>query len=139
MLKIRLQRIGRRNDPSFRVVVTDSHESTKTGNFLEVLGSHSPTHHVTNLKKDRILHWISKGAQTSGTIHNMLISQGVTQGKKINVLPRRTVIKKEEAVVAAAVPAAAAPEATLVAAAEVAEEPTAPASAEAVEDKSPAA
>src|SRR3989344_7577027 len=106
MLKIRLQRVGRRNDPSFRVVVTDSHRSTKTGSFLEVLGSYSPTHHIANLKKERILHWISKGAQTSGTLHNLLIKEGVRQGKKINVLPRHTAIVKEVAPVAAVAGAA---------------------------------
>ena len=96
MLKIRLQRVGRRNDPSFRVVVTDSHRSTKTGSFLEVLGSYSPIHHIANLKKERILHWISKGAQTSGTLHNLLIKEGVREGKKVNVLPRHTAIVKEQ-------------------------------------------
>ncbi|OGG47584.1 30S ribosomal protein S16 [Candidatus Kaiserbacteria bacterium RIFCSPHIGHO2_01_FULL_51_33] len=96
MLKIRLQRVGRRNDPSFRVVVTDSHRSTKTGSFLEVLGSYSPIHHIASLKKERILHWISKGAQTSGTLHNLLIKEGVREGKKVNVLPRHTPIIKEQ-------------------------------------------
>src|SRR3989344_6288473 len=99
MLKIRLQRVGRRNDPSFRVVVTDSHRSTKTGSFLEVLGSYSPTHHIANLKKERILHWISKGAQTSGTLHNLLIKEGVREGKKVNVLPRHRAIIKEQATI----------------------------------------
>ena len=39
MLKVRLQRIGRKNDPSFRVVLTDSKNSTKSGKFLEILGN----------------------------------------------------------------------------------------------------
>ena len=98
MLKIRLQRVGRRNDPSFRVEVTDSHRSTKTGSFLEVLGSYSPIHHIASLKKERILHWISKGAQTSGTLHNLLIKEGVREGKKVNVLPRHTPIIKEQTI-----------------------------------------
>ena len=113
MLKIRLQRVGRRNDPSFRVVVTESKRGPKTGNFLEILGSYSPQEHRRALKADRILHWISKGAQVSGTMHNLLITEGIREGKKINVLPRKTPIKKDEeaAPAAAAEVPAAAPEA----------------------------
>ena len=40
MLKIRLQRVGRKHEPAFRLVLTDSKNSTKSGKFLEVLGSH---------------------------------------------------------------------------------------------------
>ena len=42
MLKVRLQRVGRRNDPSFRVVVTDSQNAAKSGKFLEIVGSYDP-------------------------------------------------------------------------------------------------
>jgi small subunit ribosomal protein S16 len=107
MLKIRLQRTGRKNDPSFRVVVIDSHRGPKTGNYLEMLGSYAPRRHAVALKKERILHWISKGAQVSGTMHNLLITEGVRQGKKVNVLPRKRPIvsEKEEATEAAPAPA----------------------------------
>lgn len=87
MLKIRLHRVGRKNDPSFRVVAIDSRRGPKAGKYVEVLGFHSARNHLTNLKPERILHWISKGAQTSGTVHNLLIAQGVLKGTKINVLP----------------------------------------------------
>ena len=39
--------------------------------------------------------WISKGAQPTGSIHNLLITKGVIIGKKVNVLPKKTPIKKE--------------------------------------------
>jgi ribosomal protein S16 len=42
MLKIRLQRIGRKNDPAFRAVLTDSKNSTKSGKFLEIVGTYNP-------------------------------------------------------------------------------------------------
>ena len=96
MLKIRLQRVGRKNDPSFRVVVIDSHRGPKAGRAVELLGSHRPRQHATALKKERILYWLSKGAQASGTVHNLLIAQGVREGKKVNVLPRHTAIAKEQ-------------------------------------------
>ena len=96
MLKIRLQRIGRKNDPSFRVVVIDSRHGPQSARYVEMLGSHSPKQHTTALKKERILYWIRQGAQVSGTVHNMLVTQSIIKGKKINVLPRKTPVVKEK-------------------------------------------
>lgn len=98
MLKIRLQRIGRKNDPSFRIVVTDSRKGPKSGKYLELLGLYDPVRSTVSVKNERIRHWISNGAQVSGTVHNILIQEGVTEGKKINVLPKKSPIKKEEEV-----------------------------------------
>lgn len=95
MLKIRLQRVGRKHDPSFRVVVTDSRFAAQSGKALEVLGSYNPRFDNPTLKKDRIKEWIAKGAQTSGTVHNILVGAGIIEGKKVNVLPKKAPIKKE--------------------------------------------
>lgn len=95
MLKIRMQRIGRKNDPSFRVVVAEHTRSPKAGNFLERLGSYNPKTKERVLNEERIKHWLSVGAQASGTMHNMLISAGVIAGTKVNVLPKKTPIVKE--------------------------------------------
>jgi small subunit ribosomal protein S16 len=101
MLKIRLQRIGRKNDPSFRAVLTDSKNSTKSGRFLEILGTYNPKvkedDKKKNLNTDRIKYWMSKGAKCSDTMHNFLIHDKVITGKKINVLPKKkpTVKRKE--------------------------------------------
>ncbi len=97
MLKIRLQRVGRKHEPAFRLVLTDSQNSTKSGRFLEVLGNHDfRLEKNTKLEKDRILHWIKVGAKPSDTAHNLLIEHKIITGKKINVLPKKTVPKKEE-------------------------------------------
>jgi small subunit ribosomal protein S16 len=87
MLKIRLQRVGRINSPSYRIIVAEHARGPKTGNFVEVVGTYDPTTKVRVLKADRIKYWISVGAQPSDTMHNMLITEGITTGKKINVLP----------------------------------------------------
>lgn len=114
MLKIRMQRTGRKNDPSFRVVVAEHTRSPKAGNFLERLGSYNPKSKERILNAERITYWMSKGAQASGTMHNMLISAGIITGKKVNVLPKKTPIVKEtpaeEAAPAAEAPAAEAEE-----------------------------
>jgi len=108
MLAIRLQRVGRKNDPAFRLIVTESTRGPKSGKYVELLGSYHPKTKATNLKPERIKHWMSVGAQVSGTAHNLLIKNAVIEGKKINVLPKKTPIKKDvvEAPVAEAAPAA---------------------------------
>ena len=97
MLKIRLQRIGRKNDPSFRVVLTDSKNSTKSGRFLEILGTYNPKAGEKVFQNEKIKHWLSKGAKLSDTMHNFLVHDKVVEGKKKNVLPKKkpTVKRKE--------------------------------------------
>lgn len=98
MLKIRLQRIGRKNDPSFRVVLTDSKNSTKSGRFLEILGTYNPKAGEKILQGDRIKHWVSVGAQLSDTMHNFLVHDKIIEGKKKNVLPKKKpTLKRKEA------------------------------------------
>jgi small subunit ribosomal protein S16 len=97
VLTIRLQRRGRTNDPSYRVILVESARGPKTGNYLEMLGSYDARTDRVELDKERIVHWIGHGAQTSDTVHNLLISQKIIEGKKINVLPKKTPPKKEEA------------------------------------------
>ena len=87
MLMIRLRRVGRKNDPNFQVVLVDKRRAPKSGAFLELLGSYDPHKKTLNLKKDRITHWIGKGAQPSDTVHNMLLKQKLISGSAINVVP----------------------------------------------------
>ena len=106
MLTIRLQRVGRKNDPSFRVILVEAKRAAKTGHFNELLGSYDPRSDRVALKADRIKYWISMGTTVSDTVHNLLISQKIIEGKKINVLPRKSP-PKAEAPEAEAAPAAA--------------------------------
>jgi len=95
---IRLQRIGRKNQPYFRFVVTDSKNSTKSGKFLEVIGFFDFRKNGKHtIQADRVKHWISMGAQVSDTVHNYLVGEKILDGNKKNVLPRKSPIKKEEA------------------------------------------
>mgnify|MGYP001792168206 CR=1 FL=1 len=96
MLKIRLQRVGRTHEPSFRLVLTESQNSTKSGKYLENLGNYDARRgEKSEFKADRISYWMSKGAQTSTTVHNLLINKKLITGKKINALPLKKAIKKE--------------------------------------------
>ena len=73
MLMIRLQRVGRKNQPSFRLVLTDSKNSAKSGKFIEILGSHNYRKDGTILHAERITHWIKQGAQVSDSANNLLV------------------------------------------------------------------
>ncbi|MES2223728.1 MAG: 30S ribosomal protein S16 [Patescibacteria group bacterium] len=95
MLKIKLQRTGRKHEPTFRLLLTDSKNSTKTGKFLEVLGSHDFRKENTELKKDRILYWMKQGVKPTPTVHNLLVTHKIVDAKKLNVQPRRTPKEKK--------------------------------------------
>jgi len=114
MLKIRLQRVGRKHEPTFRLVLTDSKNSTKSGKSLEILGNYDARRgDKAVLKDDRVTYWMSQGAQVSGTVHNLLVSRKIISGKKVNVLPLKKAIKKDAPEApAAAASAASAPEET---------------------------
>ncbi|MBU3925673.1 30S ribosomal protein S16 [Patescibacteria group bacterium] len=86
MLKIRLLRVGKKHDPSYRVVVTDSRNSTKSGRFIEIVGNYNPQIGQPQFKAERIKEWVSKGAQISDTVHNLLINAKIIEGKKKDVL-----------------------------------------------------
>ncbi len=90
---IRLQRTGRKNDPTFRIVLTDSKNGPKSGKFLEILGFYNPKQKQKAFNADRIKHWMTKGTQVSDTIHNQLVKEGIIEGKKKNVLPRKSPTK----------------------------------------------
>ncbi len=96
MLKIRLQRVGKKHEPVFRVVVGNSQNGPKSGKFIEVLGSYDPrSKNANTLNKDKVTAWIAKGAQVSDTVHNLLVSEKVIDKKKVNSLPKKSAPKKE--------------------------------------------
>lgn len=94
------------------MVVGEHTMGPKSGKFLETLGSYNPKTKERTLSSERIQYWISKGAQASGTMHNMLVSANIISGKKINVLPKKTPPKKDEPAVEAATPAQETPAAS---------------------------
>ena len=92
---IRLQRVGRKHEPVFRLVLTDSKNGPKSGKFLEILGNYDARRgEKAEFKVERVKHWISKGAQLSGTVHNILVERKVIEGKKINVSKKSKKIEK---------------------------------------------
>lgn len=83
MLKIRLQRIGRKNMPAYRLIVAEHTRGPKTGNIVEKVGTYNPKTKERTLEAERIKYWLSVGAQASGTVHNMLVSEKIITGAKV--------------------------------------------------------
>lgn len=110
MLTIRLVRTGKKNASSFRIVLVKKTSSPKSGRFLEILGNYNPRlpakdssvsgRKEVNLKKERIKYWLSQGVQTSETVHNLLVKEGVIEGpkikKKFKAKKKEEMEKKEE-------------------------------------------
>ena len=137
---MRLQRVGRKNDPSYRIVVTDKRTGVKSDKHVDRIGSYNPKSKNFIIDADKAREWISNGVQPSDTMHNLLVSKKVIEGKKINVLPRKSPIVDEEAVKKAEEEAAAKAEAEAKAkeeaAAPVDESPTEEVSEEVKEESS---
>ena len=82
MLIIRLQRTGKKGQAYFRVVILE-HTSRVKGEFLELLGSYNPHEKEFKVKKDRIEYWLSKGAQLSPTVNNLLVNYKIMDRPKV--------------------------------------------------------
>jgi len=124
MLMMRLQRVGRKNDPSYRIVVTDKRTGPKSNKHVAIIGSYNPKMSHIQLDVDAAKDWLSKGVQPSDTVHNILVKQKVINAKTINPLPRKSPIVDEEALAKKAEEEAAAAEAAKAEAEAPAEEET---------------
>ena len=108
MLAIRLLRVGKKNQPAFKLVVTEKTRPPRGGRFLEELGYYNPITKDRSVNAERTKHWISVGAQLSATVHNLLVAEKVIEGDKIAVHAKSK--KKEEPAKAASPVAEATPE-----------------------------
>ena len=83
MVKIRLNRMGAKRQPFYRVVVADS-RSPRDGRFIEIVGNYDPTKNpaVVNIDEEKVISWIQNGAQPTDTVRSLLSKQGIM--KKIH-------------------------------------------------------
>ncbi|MBZ9578596.1 30S ribosomal protein S16 [Patescibacteria group bacterium] len=95
MLVIRFLRVGKKNQPSFKIVVTDKRRPPRSGRFVEEVGFYNPLTKEKVLKKERIKYWISVGAKPSNTVYNLLVKEKILEGKKIPVHKKAKKLKKE--------------------------------------------
>lgn len=113
MLTIRLQRVGKRKQPTYRFIVSEKSKDP-WGKSVEILGHYNPRTEPATLviKTDRIKHWLSKGATASDTVWNLLIDQKIVTGEKrrvVSISRKRKAAMAEAAAKVKAAEAVAAP------------------------------
>jgi small subunit ribosomal protein S16 len=80
MVKLRLMRMGKTKQPTYRLVAADS-RSPRDGRFIEVVGSYDPRHADTRvtLKPELVTKWLREGAQPTDRVRRILISEGLLE------------------------------------------------------------
>lgn len=79
-VRIRLKRMGAKKRPFYKLVVSDSRKS-RNSNFLDVVGYYRPLDNPVTVKMDeeKVLHWLDRGAEPSGTVKTLLSQSGIWQ------------------------------------------------------------
>jgi small subunit ribosomal protein S16 len=94
MLAIRLNRIGKKHQPSYRLVVSER-RSKLGGPPAEDLGFYNPFTKATGFRQERIRYWLGIGAKPTVTVHNLLVKQGIIEGEKIKLSIKKAEPKTE--------------------------------------------
>ncbi|TAL19190.1 30S ribosomal protein S16 [Patescibacteria group bacterium] len=96
MLTIRLSRTGKTKQPYYRLIVSEKARDP-WGVAVEILGNYNPRTKKADFDAERVRHWLSRGAQTSDTVWNLLLSLNLVEGKKRQIVPppKKDETKKE--------------------------------------------
>jgi len=91
MLMIRLNRVGKKKEPTYRFVVSEKARDPQAP-ALEILGFYNPRTQPATIQVngERVKYWVSKGAQMSDTVHNLFVDQKIVETVK------RTVVHKKK-------------------------------------------
>lgn len=102
MLKIRLTRIGKKHQPTYRIVVTPK-ENPVAGRYLDLVGTYNPIKGDVQIDNDKVIAWLDKGAQPSERIARLLDKAGIVHNL---VVVKHYEPKKKEEVAEEAAPEA---------------------------------
>ncbi len=103
MVRIRLRRVGKRNQPSYRIVAADSRVK-RDGKYLEMLGFYNPRTHPPTVvvKEDRVYWWLSHGAQATEAVERIFRMIGLweryaryKQGEDLETLLQESTVAQE--------------------------------------------
>lgn len=77
-VKLRLQRLGKKKQPFYRIVAADS-RSPRDGKFIEVVGTYNPRLNPPEvvIKDDKAIKWLKNGAQPTDTVRSLLRREGI--------------------------------------------------------------
>ncbi len=95
MLAIKFKRIGKKHQPSFRIVVLEK-RSKLGGRFVDDLGWLNPRSREFDINKERAEHWLKVGAQATASVHNLFVRAGFIKDKKISVHGKKSKKAVEE-------------------------------------------
>ena len=85
---MKLFRVGKKNQPSYKIVVTDKRRPPRAGRFVEQVGFYNPNTKEKKLNSERIKYWLSVGVKPSDTVYNLLISEKIIEGEEtLSLLP----------------------------------------------------
>jgi small subunit ribosomal protein S16 len=106
-VKIRLRRTGMKEQPSYRVVVTDS-RMPRDGRFLENVGNFNPRTEPPTvvINAERVRYWMSVGATPSDAVARLLVKEGILASRKMEHRTKGKSKQSEETAAAPAAPAA---------------------------------
>ena len=84
-VKLRLMRMGKTKQPTYRLVAADS-RSPRDGRFIEVVGSYAPRQedHKVVLKAERVTDWLQHGAQPTDRVRRILVSAGLMDAPPVH-------------------------------------------------------
>lgn len=104
MLTIRLQRVGRKGQPVFRIVLAEKHRAAAK-KAVEILGFYNPRTKDFGLRdEERLRYWVDQHVEISPTVHNLFLTKGLVTGQKMKAWRPKVKAKVEQ-------PAAATPKA----------------------------
>lgn len=85
MVKIRLSRVGKKKQPSYRVVVADV-KSPRDGDFIEIIGHYNPRTEPATIvfDEEKARQWLGRGAKPTERVSILLGKAGITEMPKIN-------------------------------------------------------
>jgi len=77
-VKLRLRRMGKKNQPIYKIVAADA-RSPRDGKFLEAVGIYNPLTkpHTVDIKEERVNYWLDHGAQPTDTVNSLLRQKGI--------------------------------------------------------------
>jgi len=84
MLAIKLKRVGKKHQASFRIIVAEKRSKLK-GKYVEDLGYFNPRTDEYKVNKERALYWLKVGAQPTDTVYNLFVKAQIIKGPKIPV------------------------------------------------------
>jgi small subunit ribosomal protein S16 len=76
-VKLRLMRMGKKKQPTYRLVAADS-RSPRDGRFIEIVGTYDPRTEPSTVRvdNDKAVEWLRKGAQPTDTARKLLVISG---------------------------------------------------------------